>query len=834
MNRPTFRPAPLALAVALVLASAVVQAQTIPTLPAAPLQFSIQAQPLAEALNVWARQTRVQLIVQQQLVAGKSAPAVSGSLAPDQALARLLAGSGLVAEWDGNAVIIKAPTSGADTKTLGAVTVSAQTDAGGATEGSGLYTASSTTVGSKTGLALREVPQSVSVVARQQIEDMGLMTLPDALRAMPGVTGSQFSMLSESGISRGFAMGDANLRVDGGATLSRGYGVDNDLAFYDHVEVLRGADGLFGGNGDPGGVTNLVRKKPTRELQVIAQGQYGSDNFKRADLDVSAPLTEDGRVRGRAVLAREDREYFFDVADSQRTLAYGVLEADLTPDTTVTVGATYNKRNSSYQGYGLPHASTGEDLRLPRNTFLSGADDRSRKTTRTVFAQLTHRFDADWRLNLALNHETANQERYDHYFRGAPDLLTGVGTASAGTNLQYERVHNNAVDAALSGKFSLLGRQHDVVLGASWFRFDTDIDLQRQVPFVTSQIPDIYQFNPYDYAQSAAPMATAFMIGTPIEQSGLYGALRLQLADPLHVSVGGRYSRYHYRSSFDIYSTSGVMTSSSLTDYRDNSVFTPYLAATYELDRTWTAYASVAETFSSQAAYAAGPAPGTPLKPVTGRNYEIGVKGEHLNRRLHSAFAIYRIDRSGAAVLDQRYPASSGGLGSSCCYLDTGEVVSKGFDAELSGELLRNLQLSVSYNYNDNRDKHATTGGRYNAINPEHLFKVYASYRLPGALKRWKIGGGATAQSGTYVQSSAYVRDANGTVGSQTRPFRIAQGGYAVASALVEYNLDDRWSASLNINNLFDKTYYSTIGSLIYGSFYGAPRNAMLTVRARF
>lgn len=801
--------------------------------------FQVPAGKLSAALAVFAADAGVSLSAPPALVEGKTTAGLHGHYTLEEGLQRLLAGTGLQAQpaGDGSYVLRAAPMVSAapgSATTLDEVKVTAAAERHGASEGTGLYTAQSSTVGSKMGQSLREVPQSVSVVTRQQIEDMGLMTLTDTLKAMPGVTSYQFAMLDDGSISRGFEMGSANVRVDGAASVESGYGIDNDMAFYDRVEVLRGADGLFGGNGEPGGVTNLVRKKPTRERQIIVQGQYGSDNFRRGDIDVSGPLNADGSLRGRAVLAHEQKNFFFDVADSKRTMAYGVLEADLTRDTTVTVGGSTIQRDSSYQGYGLPRASTGEDLRLPRTTYLSGANDRANKDLHAVFGQLAHRFNGDWRLDVALNLERTTQERYDHYFRGAPDLTTGAGTASAGTNVQQESGRNRSIDASLKGRFDLLGRQHDVVLGADWSKFQADSEIMRQVPFVNYQIPNIYQFNPYDYPQSSDPTAKTFGLSTPVQQAGVYGSVRFHVTEPLRISAGGRLSRYHYRSSFDMFDVSGALTYSSLTEYRDNSVFTPYLAATYDLDTTWTAYASVAETFKSQASYTAGPAPGTPLDPVTGRNYELGLKGEHLGGRLHSAFAIYRIDRDGAAVRDTRYPASSGALGSSCCYLNTGQIVSKGFDAELTGQVLPNLQVSASYNYNDNRDKNSTTGGRFNGLNPEHLFKLYAAYRLPGTFGRWKVGGGATAQSKTYVQDSAYVRNADGTVSSQTVPFRITQAGYTIASASVEYQIDDRWTAALNINNLFDKTYYSTIGSLIYGSFYGAPRNAMLTLRGRF
>lgn len=830
-----FNPAPLALAVALALsAPALTYAQAAANAKPVAISISIAAQPLGDALNeLGAAIGASSVAFSHALVAGKTAPAVKGVLTAPQALERLLVGSGLVGSINNGVLTVRqAPQPGGEA-TLSPVTVTAQADRSDVTEGTGSYVARSSSVGSKTGQSLREVPQSVSVVTRQQIEDQGLTTLPDALKAMPGVTSFQGAMLTDRSHSRGFEMGAANMRVDGGAVIERGFGIDNDLAFYDRVEVLRGADGLFGGNGEPGGVVNLVRKKPTREKQIIVQGQYGSHNFKRADLDVSGPLTEDGHVRGRAVLAHEDKGFFFDVAHSKRSLAYGVLEADLTRDTTVTVGATYIKRDSSFQGYGLPRARTGEDLGLPRTTYLSGADDRANKDIKTVFGQVAHRFNDDWRLDVALNHESSMQERYDHYFNGAPDLATGFGTRG-GANLQDESWRNSSIDASLKGRFGFLGRQHDLVIGADWSKLQQQSDMQRPVPYVMDTIPNVYQFNPYAYRQSAAPMATWAKYSLPVEQSGIYGSARFHVADPLRVIVGGRVSRYHYRYLFNTFDTSGVQAGSDLTDYRDNSVFTPYLAATYDLNKTWTAYGSVAETFMSQAGSRSGPAPGKPLDPITGRNYELGIKGSHLGGRLQSAFAIYRIEREGAAVRDTNYPDSSGPLGSSCCFLGNGQIVSKGFDAELTGELVRDLNVSFSYSYNDNRNKNAEGQPRYNGVNPEHLVKVFASYRLQGALSRWKLGGGITAQSKTFVDGSAYLRNPDGTVSNQMAKYRFTQRGYAIASVHVDYQINDQWTASLNVNNLFDKTYYSTIGTLTYGSFYGAPRNAMLTLRGRF
>uniref|UniRef100_UPI000D3F664D TonB-dependent siderophore receptor n=1 Tax=unclassified Variovorax TaxID=663243 RepID=UPI000D3F664D len=837
------RPSLLAMALALWGAAPALHAQAPERAATVERGYDIGPQSLGATLTRIATEGGQPISIDADLVRGLAAPAVRGSFTPEQAAQRALAGSGLQLVRTGNGALTvqRGPAAPAAAPaheaapgphTLPEVRVTDSVDASGATEGTGLYTAATSNVGGKSAQSLREVPQSVSVVTRQQIEDLGMSTMTDALKATPGIANFQGSLLADRALSRGFEMGTDNMRVDGGAALYKGFGSDFDLSFYDHVEVLRGADGLFGGNGEPGGVVNLVRKKPTREKQLVVQGQLGSWNFRRTDLDVSGPLSEDGRVRGRAVLAQENKNFFVDVADSRRTMAYGILEADLTPATTVSLGASYIHRDASYQGYGLPRASTGEDLRLPRSTYLSGAQDRADKEISSVFGHVKHSLGAGWTLDIDANHERAGQDRFDHYFNNSVNPFTGAGTFG-GANQQSETWRNSSLDASLKGRFGLWGRQHDVLLGGSWARFEADAVQARPSPYVTRQVPNIFLFDPHAYLRPASLLPTNTNIGRT-QNTGLYGSLRLHLSDPLRVIVGGRLGQYKYGYQTILYNTAGAITGTTNTLYKDSDVFTPYLGATYDLNDTWTAYGSIAETFKSQANFRAGPAPGEPLAPVSGRNHELGLKGEHMGGRLHSAFAVYRIERNGAAVRDTAFARSSGDLGSSCCYLPSGRIVSKGFDAELAGELARGLQVSLSYSYNANRDKNAPAAGRYEGRTPEHMVKMFAAYRLPGQFGRWKLGGGATVQSKTYLTDYAYLRNANGTVGNQTTTFRIRQGGYAVWSAFAEYQIDDHWTASLNINNLFDKTYYSSIGYLDYGSFYGAPRNLMFTLRGKF
>jgi outer membrane receptor for ferric coprogen and ferric-rhodotorulic acid len=247
-------------------------AQTAPAPAAADTRsYDIPPGPLSPALARFAGQAGVTLSADPALTEGLNTPGLHGRHGVLDGFAQLLQGTGLaVGQVGARAFVLRrlgpaqARSAAASAATLAAVTVTAQAVRSDATEGTGSYVAQSSTIGSKTGQPLREVPQSVSVVARQQIDDLGLATLPDALRAMPGVTVFGTALLTDRSLSRGFEMG-ANMRVDGGAVAELRYGIDNDLAFYDRVEVLRGADGLFGGNGEPGGVTWCARSLRMRK-----------------------------------------------------------------------------------------------------------------------------------------------------------------------------------------------------------------------------------------------------------------------------------------------------------------------------------------------------------------------------------------------------------------------------------------------------------------------------------------------------------------------------------------------------------------------------------------
>ncbi|EGH45194.1 outer membrane ferripyoverdine receptor, partial [Pseudomonas syringae pv. pisi str. 1704B] len=221
---------------------------------AAHVQLDLPAQPLSKSLTQLSQASGLQISADDSLIASKQAPAVRGSLEPAQALSRLLLGSGLDAQVQGNAVKVFQPASNGP-MTLGNVDISAQTGIAGmaTTEGSGSYTTGSISSATRLPLSIRETPQSVSVITRQRIEDQGMNDLNDVVKYAPGVTLRKFGSDRQQFLARGFAID--NLMYDGLPTIVSTFTLDTisgaDLALYDRVEVVRGATGLMTGAGSP-------------------------------------------------------------------------------------------------------------------------------------------------------------------------------------------------------------------------------------------------------------------------------------------------------------------------------------------------------------------------------------------------------------------------------------------------------------------------------------------------------------------------------------------------------------------------------------------------------
>lgn len=767
--------------------------------------WSIPAGELAVALDQFARQAGVSLSYEAATVAGKRTQGVSGALDRTQALERLLRGSGIEAQQQSAKAFLLLPR--VDTGSalqLGATSVSGE-QLGVATDGTGSYTTGALTLG-KTAHSLRETPQSVSVVTRQLMDDKNLTTLDRVMDQATGITRSNRNFGSNRFNSRGFTLEDDSYMLDGvpGSAYDPTGWLPVDMAVFDRVEILRGAAGLLVGAGNPGGAVNLVRKRPGAAPRFSVAAHAGSWDTYRLDLDGSSPLNASGTLRGRAVVAYEDRGYFQDVTQTRTPLLYGIVEADLNDATTLAVGIRRQTMDTrGYSIFGLPRYSNGNALDVPRSTSLVQDWNRHETEVTEVFSDLEHQLNDDWNAKLSLMRSEGGFDQKAAYVRGAVDPDTLTGPRLQGVQFRSYDIENSAADAHLSGNFSAFGLSHELMLGANWSQQHVDAktaDLSVGLPF------NVFNPNHHLIPEPARPQWSGLSDQTT-RQYGLYSTLRLRLAEPLSLVIGGRLSWYK-----DDIQTNTAPRSVARQDHE----FTPFAGLIYDLDSHWSVYASYADIFRPQSDKFT--AAGKSLEPTVGSNYETGVKGEFYDGRLNLSAALFYVKQQDLAMEDggnTDFSVCSRYNTDGVCYVNGTPRTSKGVELEASGEVLPGWQVMAGYTYNTRKDDE---GQVFDAESPKHIARVSTAYDFQGDLKRLSIGGGVSAQSG-------YASDYGVTV---------ANPGRAVWDARTAWQLDEHWKVALDVKNVLDRKYYEATGEVRRGSYYGAPRSYMLTLRGDF
>ncbi|WP_417318643.1 TonB-dependent siderophore receptor [Emcibacter sp.] len=657
------------------------------------------------------------------------------------------------------------------------------------------------------GLSLMETPQSVSVMTFQRLEDQDLQSLTDVVLNAVGVSAKEFDSSRFGFSSRGFPI--QNYQIDG-VPIAWSPGGDagetqQDTVLYERVEIVRGSTGLLTGAGDPSASINLVRKHATsQELVGNVSAEVGSWNSYGVVGDLSAALDTEGKIRGRVVAKYKTEESYRDLWEDETLVLYGVLEADITEDTLIRLGASYQDNNPTASTWGgLPswHAD-GSRTNWDRSKTI-GADWTSwASDNKNYYASLIHEFGNGWFGKVNYNRNENSSELRLLYLYGVPDRTTGLGLGPSpyraeGTSKQ------DSIDFQIKGTYDFLGRDHELVFGALYSTQDTI-----NSTYTASDYGPIGNFNEWDgsYPEptwSDAPTSVA--VDYSIEQTGFYAATRLSVTDALKVVLGGRIAKWEQ---------DGVSYGTEL-DFGDSGVFIPYAGVLYNLTENNTLYASYTEIFEAQNYQDRN---GDYLDPLVGKSYEVGLKSSFMDGALHATASLFLIKQDNLAQVDTGHLIP--GTIFEAYYAADG-TESKGFEIELVGEPLPGWNISLGYTQFKAED---AEGNKVNTDQPRKLLKIFTTYDFQGDWQGLTVGGGLNWEDSNYTDAF------NPVTGN---PEKLQQDAYALVSLMARYDFNESLSAQINVENLFDETYYSQIG--FYSQLaYGAPRNFNIRLRYDF
>lgn len=657
------------------------------------------------------------------------------------------------------------------------------------------------------GLTVQETPQSVSILTYQRIEDQDLRSLTDVINNAAGISSRAYDSSRNAFSARGFDVD--NYQIDGVPVQWEGGSsageTQIDTALYERVEIVRGATGLLTGAGNPSASINLVRKHADMDRftgEVSASASRW--NTYEAELDVGAPLNRSGTLRGRTVLVYEDGDSYVDFAGNEKSVLYAVFDADLTDQTTLSVGASYqdNEPTASQWG-GLPiFFSDGTRTDWDRSATV-GADWTYWATQHeTYFANLTHEFINGWQARAYVNRTESNSDMRLLYLFGSPDPDTGLGMGASPSRFDNQRTQDD-FGLRVNGSYPLFGRDHELVLGVQISRQDFVYD--RASPESVAPVGNFLAWDG-DYPEPTWGTQETFQ-DESTDQDGYYAATRFSATDALKFVVGARLADWE---------RSGVSYGEA-QNYGDDGVVVPYAGVLYDLTDQHTLYASYTEIFEPQDAR---DAEGRLLDPLLGKNYEVGVKSAFFDGALHTTFTYFETRQENLAVEDPDFVPDPD-TGRLTAYLEQDGVESDGFEIEVVGELTPVWKISASYTRFDASAEGAD--GEANTVNtrfPSKLLRLFTTYEWD----RLTVGGGVNWEGESYTDVTNPV-----TGGTE----RVSQDEYALVNLMARYQLNDQVSAQLNVDNLLDENYYSQIGFYTQLAF-AEPRNYTLRVQYDF
>jgi outer membrane receptor for ferric coprogen and ferric-rhodotorulic acid len=657
---------------------------------------------------------------------------------------------------------------------------------------------------SATGLTLtpRETPQSVTIIDRQRIEDFALTNVNDLLDQTVGINVERVETDRTYFNSRGFDV--SNFQVDGiGMPLFWGIQFGElDTVLFDRVEIVRGANAIMTGIGNPSATINYVRKRPTDSLQANASVQGGSWDQWRGEADISVPLGD--TVAARLVYAHAERDSYLDYNRVNRDVFGGIVSWKVMPQLTLTAGYSQQDNDAGGVLWGALPLSYSDGTRIDFPVSASTSADWTywNVNDQNAFAELSYAFVGGWSVKGIFTYKRFEEESKLLYAYGYPDKASGLGVG--GMSGIYPSVYDQYLgDFYASGPVKLFGREHSLAFGVSTGRSD---GLEYE-----DFSPDAIVYPPVgDWDKGLIPEPTYGNEYLAADYSDrltrVYAAAHLNFADNLKGVVGA--SAMWLKSTGQSYGTD---------QSRDDSKASPYVGLLFDVTRNVTLYASYTDIFNPQVENGFD---NRKLDPAQGSSLEGGIKSSWFNDRLYATASLFRARQKGLALAagtfgDPAGPCPDGPLGDTC-YIGV-DTTSNGFEFELAGRITENWSLSGGYTGLEIED---AAGDRTRSWIPRRTLKLSSTYSIPQA-NDLKLGAQLRWQSAiSYVDEGVQDIGGNDVV--------LHQGSYAIVDLMAGIRLFDRVRASVNVRNVTNEKY---LASLMWGqAYYAAPRSAIVSL----
>ena len=683
------------------------------------------------------------------------------------------------------------------------------------TEGKDTYTSPVTSTGVGSPTAWKQIPQSISTVTSQRIQDQGFTQLEEAMARTTGMVILQNDVGRSSIFSRGYEIDQ--MLVNGlPAPLSSIYGTQPDLAIFDRVDVLKGPAGLYyggtgsGGNSGPSGVVNGILKPAVADYFLNAELSGGSWEFGRAQLDAGGKLNAAGTVRGRIVAAYQDADSFVDYNENKVWVGYGTLAMDLNENTTLSLYAWHQERDI-LPFNGLPAANlgggVGQLLGVPRNTFVGASWNTFHNASTDYVAELLHRFDDGGEAKASVRYSDRSVN-YRYAYGGS---AVSIAPATYGnftmqyTAAQYSETSLSA-DAHVTRPFEAFGQTHEVTAGLALSSVETN--LLAPTSTTLSGTYNIYSFNP-----ALVPVPTTLynrQTQTDPTQWGLYGQAKIKPLQPLTVLLGARLAWYDNTSTVaTVNTTSGALTTTS-TPISYDAEFVPYAGLVLDMTPNISAYISYTDTFTPQSELDAS---GDVLQPRQGYQYEGGLKGTFFDGALNASAALFLIRDTNRALATSVANV----------YVAAGETQVSGYELEVSGRLAPGWEVFAGFTYTETEYVTATAAqlaSGFSTYTPRNNFNLWTKYEFQDpTLKGLHIAGGVKHLSSFYTTSGGVT---------------LTAPAYTTVDAQVGYKFNKNLQATFTATNIFDEDYYTRVGSTSLFNFYGEPRAYWLKVSATY